>query len=368
METGRGAVEAVNARALSRYAGKRVFVTGHTGFKGSWLALWLNSLGAKVTGYALAPEGETPFFNELELERQIDHRTGDVRDLPALQKAVRDADPEIVFHLAAQALVRRSYADPVETFTTNVTGGLNLLEAVRQAQNVKALVFITSDKCYENKEWVWGYRESDELGGKDPYSASKAAAEIVFRAYQESYFSKRAGFGAATTRAGNVIGGGDWSVDRLIPDCIRALKGNGPIVLRNPGATRPWQFVLEPLSGYLDIGLALLDDPQRFSGAWNFGPMDGGFLNVGQVTEEVIRHWGSGSLRVDQDPNADHEARLLHLSIDKALAQLKWRPAYDSHEAIRITTEWYRRRHDGAPARDIALEQIAAYAAARERR
>ncbi len=258
-------MEAVNARALSRYAGKRVFVTGHTGFKGSWLALWLTSLGAKVTGYALAPEGETPFFHELGLEKQIGHRIGDVRDLGALRTAIKDADPEIVFHLAAQALVRRSYADPVDTFTTNITGGLNLLEAVRQSPNVKALVFITSDKCYENKEWVWGYRESDELGGKDPYSASKAAAEIVFRAYRESYFAKRAGFGAATTRAGNVIGGGDWSADRLIPDCIRALRGNGPIVLRNPGATRPWQFVLEPLSGYLDLGLALLDDPARFS-------------------------------------------------------------------------------------------------------
>lgn len=353
--------------AYRRFAGRRILVTGHTGFKGSWLALWLAELGAHVTGYALPPVGENALFDDLGLTKTIDHRVGDIRDLAALKTVVEDAKPEIVFHLAAQALVRRSYGDPLETFTTNVTGGANLLEAVRHAPSVKALVFITSDKAYDNKEWVWGYRETDALGGKDPYSASKAAAEIVFRAYWESYLAKRAGFGAATTRAGNVIGGGDWSADRLIPDCIRALKQGAPIIIRNPNATRPWQFVLEPLSGYLDLALALLDRPSDFSSPWNFGPLDGDFLTVEQVASRVLGIWGEGALRKEVDPNAAHEATLLHLSIDKALAQLRWRPVYSGHEAIRVTTEWYRLRHQGGAARDISLRQIRDFVAARKR-
>lgn len=341
-----------------RFAGRRVLVTGHTGFKGSWLTLWLSELGARVTGYALPPVDENALFADMSLDKEIDHHLGDIRDLGRFQAVVQKAQPEIVFHLAAQPLVRRSYADPLETFTTNVTGGANVLEAVRHAPSVKALVFITSDKAYENKEWVWGYRETDALGGKDPYSASKAAVELIFRAYWESYFIKREGFGAATTRAGNVIGGGDWSVDRLIPDCVRALKKGEPIVLRNPGATRPWQFVLEPLSGYLDLALALLDRPTEFCGAWNFGPMDGDFLTVEQVASRVLQFWGEGTLVKDIDPNAMHEAKLLHLSIDKALSQLKWKPTYSGHDAIGVTTQWYRMRHEGESAREIATRQI----------
>jgi len=349
------------------FAGRRVLVTGHTGFKGSWLSLWLSQLGAQVTGYALAPVGENSHFDQLGLAREIDHHVSDIRDLDAFSAVVRAAQPEIVFHLAAQALVRRSYGDPLETFTTNVTGGANVLEAVRLTPSVKALVFITSDKAYENKEWVWGYRESDELGGKDPYSASKAAAELVFRAYRESFFKKRPGFGAATTRAGNVIGGGDWSADRIIPDCIRALKKNMPIVIRNPNATRPWQFVLEPLSGYLDLALALLDRPEEFSGSWNFGPSSGVFLTVEQVAKRVVEHWGAGSIRLEVDPNAAHEATLLHLSIDKALARLKWRPTYSGVQAIDVTTRWYKLQHEGASVRETSLRQIAEFVSAGHR-
>lgn len=366
METVSAAQDALGA-AYRRFAGRRVLVTGHTGFKGSWLTLWLAELGADVTGYALPPQGPQAHFDELGLSDRIRHRLGDVRDLEALRKVVREAEPEVVFHLAAQALVRRSYADPLETFTTNVTGGANLLETVRGTASVKALVFVTSDKCYENKEWVWGYRETDELGGKDPYSASKAAVELVFKAYQSSYFAGREGFGAATARAGNVIGGGDWSADRIVPDCIRALAADQPIVLRNPTATRPWQFVLEPLSGYLDLALALLDDPKGFSGAWNFGPAGLRFPDVAEVAAQVVANWGGGSIRTDIDPNAAHEAGLLHLSIDKALARLGWRPTYASHDAVRATTEWYRRRQDGASVAQLSLQQIRDFVAAGRR-
>lgn len=354
-------------RRYRRLSGKRILVTGHTGFKGSWLALWLAELGARVTGYALAPSCDEAHFNELHLADRITHHVADIRDLDRLQAALRAAKPEIVFHLAAQSLVRRSYAEPVATFTTNVTGGVNLLEAVRHTESVKAVVFITSDKCYENKEWVWGYRESDELGGKDPYSASKAAAELAFKAYQASFFSNRPSFGCATTRAGNVIGGGDWSEDRLVPDCIRALQQNEPVLIRNPASTRPWQFVLEPLSGYLDLALALLDRPREFSEAWNFGPADQRFLPVEEVAAGVIKYWGTGSIKKQIDPNAPHEATLLHLSIDKAVSRLGWHPTYSGPEAIRATTEWYRLRRDGMPVHELSARQIKDYVAAGER-
>lgn len=347
------------------FAGKRVFVTGHTGFKGTWLTLWLTELGAKVTGYALAPEGPRAHFNELGLMERIVHHVGDVRDESRLAAAMKEAKPEIVIHMAAQALVRRSYADPVNTFTTNVTGGVNLLDAVRKTESVRSLVYITSDKCYENKEWVWGYRESDELGGKDPYSASKACAELVFRAFYSSYLGARSSLGSATTRAGNVIGGGDWSEDRLVPDCIRSLENKLPIVIRSPHSTRPWEFVLEPLTGYMDLALALLDKPAEFAGAWNFGPADSGFLTVEQVTRAIISNWGSGELKIEIDPNAVHEAGLLHLSIDKAVAKLGWHPTYTGEEAIAVTTQWYRKHHEGASAREISVRQIKEFVAAR---
>lgn len=354
-------------RAFAGFAGKRVLITGHTGFKGSWLTLWLTSLGAKVTGFALAPEGERSHFDQLGLAKLIDHNVGDIRDLDALQLVMRQAEPDIVIHLAAQALVRRSYADPVNTFTTNMTGSANLLEAVKHCGSVRSLVFITSDKCYDNKEWAWGYRETDELGGKDPYSASKAAAELVFRAYYESYFSKRENFGCVTTRAGNVIGGGDWSADRLVPDCIRALEKGSPIVIRNPRSTRPWQFVLEPLSGYMQMALALLDQPARYSGGWNFGPGGDRFMTVGEVAQDVVSRWGAGELRIEIDPNANHEAGLLHLSIDKVVSGLGWRPVYSGAEAVKVTTEWYKRNFEGVSAVENSTRQIQEYVVARTR-
>jgi len=242
------------------YRNKKVLITGHTGFKGTWMSLLLKEMGAKVCGFSLAPESTPNHFNLLNLESNIKHVVGDIRDLDALDRVMQDFQPEFVFHLAAQALVKESYVNPVSTFDTNIMGSVNLLEAVRKCDSVRSLVYITSDKCYENVEWIWGYRENDQLGGRDPYSASKGAAEIVFSAYARSFFSQRENLGAATTRAGNVIGGGDWAADRIIPDCIRAIQDGSPIKLRNPNATRPWQHVLEPISGYLTLGVKLYND------------------------------------------------------------------------------------------------------------
>ena len=261
-----------SAEILSSFSGKRVLITGHTGFKGSWLAFVLSEAGADVVGYALSPESGRSHFELLNLKDHIRHVVGDVRDQASLHAVVQSARPEFVFHLAAQALVKESYGDPVGTFSTNVMGSVNLLEAVRQSETVRSLIYVTSDKCYENMEWPWGYRENDRLGGHDPYSASKAAAELSFAAYAKSFFSSRPELGAATTRAGNVIGGGDWAKDRIVPDCIRAVEASRPVQLRSPNATRPWQHVLEPLSGYMLLAIRLRDDPARYAGSWNFGP------------------------------------------------------------------------------------------------
>ena len=254
------------------YKDKTVLLTGATGFKGSWMALWLYEMGANVIDYSLAPLTDEDHFNLLKLENKITHIQGDILDLNKLTDVFNKYNPEIVFHLAAQALVRLSYDNPKLTFDTNVAGSVNVLEAIRASDSVRSFVYVTSDKAYKNKEWTWGYRENDELGGHDPYSASKAAAEIVFSSYNDSFFSKKADIGVGTVRAGNVIGGGDWALDRIIPDCIRSLRANKPIVIRNPHATRPWQHVLEPLSGYLLLGMKLYQDPDNYSGAWNFGP------------------------------------------------------------------------------------------------
>jgi len=276
------------------YKGKSVFITGHTGFKGSWLALWLHELGAEVTGFALPPNTTPAHFNLIGLKDLVRHIEGDIRDIQAVKHAVDIAKPEIVFHLAAQALVRDSYDDPKTTFDTNIGGTVNILEAIRHCPTVKAIVVVTSDKCYDNKEWVWGYRESDPLGGHDPYSASKGATEIVCAGYRLSYFNKDGcgpHLGFATARAGNVIGGGDWSKDRIIPDCVRALSQNKPIVLRNPLATRPWQHVLDPLYGYLLLAKNLWYQPNRFSGAWNFGPGLSDQITVAELAERFIAVW-----------------------------------------------------------------------------
>lgn len=351
----------VSERLGELFRNRRVLVTGDTGFKGSWLALWLHQLEAKVLGFALPPEREKDHFNLLGLENLIEHVNGDIRDGTAVQKTVDRFQPEILFHLAAQPLVRLSYAEPKLTFDTNVAGSVNVLEAARRCESLKTLVYVTSDKCYRNNEWIWGYRETDPLGGHDPYSASKAAAELVFSAYQDSYFNARPGFGAATVRAGNVIGGGDWATDRLVPDAIRALQADRPIQIRNPHSTRPWQHVLEPLSGYLLAAARLFHEPKRFSGPWNFGPDPRSIRTVGELVQMVVAEWGSGKVEVAPQSGAPYEARLLHLNCDKANQLLQWRPKWDAERAVAETVRWYRGVFEGQSALELSRKQISEY-------
>jgi CDP-glucose 4,6-dehydratase len=339
-------------------------VTGSTGFKGSWLSSWLVDLGADVAGFALPAKDDAPLFRQLRCDERIRQTYGDVRDIEAIRGALKSFQPEIVIHLAAQALVRLSYEQPVETFGTNVSGGINLLEAIRQAPSVRALVFITSDKCYLNKEWPLAYRENDELGGTDPYSASKAAMEIVFACYQQSFFANQPQFAAATTRAGNVIGGGDFSPDRIVPDCIRALSTGAPIILRNPDATRPWQHVLEPLSGYLTLASRLLKDADSGKGAWNFAPDSENVRTVHHLTQQMVKTWGSGEIVVDRPEGSFHEAQLLMLSSDKAKTQLGWRPLWNFEGAIDATVSWYRAVAEGKDPVTVTQQQIASYVGA----
>jgi len=347
--------------ALKSFAGKRVFVTGHTGFKGSWITFLLKKIGAHVMGYALPPEAERSHFDLLGLQSEIDQIVGNIQDASALSEAMQKFQPEYVFHLAAQALVKISYSDPVNTFSTNVMGSVNLLEAVKQCDTVRSLVYITSDKCYENREWLWGYRENDRLGGYDPYSASKAAAEIVFSAYNRSYFSERPELGAASTRAGNVIGGGDWSTDRIVPDCIRAIEKNVPIKLRNPKATRPWQHVLEPISGYLLLAAQLRNQPKEYSGSWNFGPTTSETYNVLDVANLIVHHIGRGSVEIEAPQNQYHEAGLLQLNCDKAYQFLKWFPRWPVIKTIEATAQWYKAILDGDDVKAITLKQLKNY-------
>ncbi|MES2294529.1 MAG: CDP-glucose 4,6-dehydratase [Pseudomonadota bacterium] len=347
------------------FAGKRVLVTGHTGFKGSWLSVWLTRLGAEVTGYALAPEQEPNHFSLLALEKRIHHIVGDIRDSAKLGEAFAHARPEIVFHLAAQALVRKSYANPVETFDVNVRGSANVLDAARNSDSVRTLVYITSDKCYHNNEQVWSYRECDSLGGHDPYSASKACAELLFSSYQDSYFRER-GLNAASARAGNVIGGGDWSKDRIVPDCIRALCGDRRIELRNPTATRPWQHVLEPLSGYMLLA-ALLESTEgkNYRGSWNFGPHTEDCRTVLEVTRTIASHWDARGADITFDKGPfPHEAMLLQLNWEKALAGLHWKPTWTFPEGIAQTASWYQRWHNGEDVWQITSSQIDAFSLA----
>jgi len=348
------------------YKEKSVLVTGHTGFKGSWLALWLHELGAQVTGFALPPNTEPNHFDLIGLKNLIHHMEGDIRDLKMVQKAFDASQPEIVFHLAAQPLVRDSYDNPKTTFDTNIGGTVNVLEAIRHCPSVKAAVVVTSDKCYENKEWVWGYRENDPMGGHDPYSASKGAAEIVCSAYLRSYFQQGARghqIGFATARAGNVIGGGDWAKDRIIPDCVRALSKGEPLIIRNPNATRPWQHVLDPLSGYLLLAKSLTEDPEPFSGAWNFGPLMIDQISVLDLARRFVSAWGSGRIELPAaTDNALHEAHILHLAIDKAICDLKWFPCCDSETAIEWTVDWYKAWHKGCETLlSLSLEQLGTY-------
>jgi CDP-glucose 4,6-dehydratase len=353
-------------RLLTAYQGKRVIVTGDTGFKGSWLCMALRELGAEVVGYALPPRREDDHFNLLKLSSVMHHVDGDIRDESALRRVVDGFQPEFMFHLAAQALVRLSYEEPKRTFDTNVGGSVNVLEAARACRSLRALIFVTSDKCYRNHEWVWGYRENDELGGRDPYSASKAAAEMVFSAYSHSYFADRPGFGAASVRAGNVIGGGDWAVDRIVPDSIRWLHQGRPIILRSPGATRPWQHVLDPISGYLLLAARLAEAPKEFSGAWNFGPPSGHIRTVHDLAERLLACWGSGEIELDGDGQHPHEERLLHLNCDKAHRLLDWHARLNFEQAIAQTVAWYQDVLSGIPAMDVTRRQIQQFLGAGE--
>lgn len=349
----------MNTKDISRvFGGRRVFITGHTGFKGSWLAFLLNEAGANVMGFSLTPSTQVNHFDLLELDKKIKHVVGDVRDAALLSSTLNQFQPEFVFHLAAQALVRPSYDDPAATFSTNVMGSVNLLDAVRKCDSVRSLVYVTSDKCYENVEWIWGYRESDQLGGRDPYSASKAAAELVFSSYARSFFEQRPLLGTASARAGNVIGGGDWAVDRIIPDCMRAIACGESVCLRNPVATRPWQHVLEPIAGYLLLAARLYEEPTRWGGAWNFGPSTQEVRTVQNVAEVIISHIGKGRVEVVQSPTQVHEARLLQLNCDKAQQLLGWHPRWDVDKTLEATALWYKAFMNGDNASDITRVQI----------
>lgn len=343
------------------WRGKRVLVTGHTGFKGGWLALWLESLGAHVVGYALEPTTTPSLFELTSLAETTDSTIGDVRDATALLSVLRKAAPEVVFHLAAQPLVRASYLDPVGTYSTNVIGTVNLLEALRQVDSARAVVVVTTDKCYENREWEWGYRESDPLGGYDPYSSSKAATELVVSAYRNSFFSDEATTAVASARAGNVIGGGDWSDDRLIPDVIRAVTAGHQVQIRNPRAIRPWQHVVEPLAGYLQLAQGLYEQGARFACPWNFGPEDRDAHEVGWVVERATRLWGDGASWFVDEGDHPHEAGFLKLDISRARQRLGWSPKLDLERALDWTIEWYRACLNGSDARALCLEQVSRY-------
>lgn len=321
------------------YKNKKVFITGHTGFKGSWLTIWLKKLGAEICGYSLDPNTEPSMFNICNVGTNILDIRGDIRDAKSLEKIVTKFNPDIIFHLAAQPLVRLSYDNPKLTYETNVLGTLNLYEAARKSENLKAIVTITTDKCYENKEWPYGYRECDPMGGYDPYSSSKGCVEILTSSYRRSFFNKK-GVLIASARAGNVIGGGDWALDRLIPDFIKKTVKDEEIIIRNPLATRPWQHVLEPLSGYLFLGQKLLEGKKDFGDGWNFGPNDDDILSVENILNECINIWGKGKYSLDKASNP-HEAMLLKLDISKAKINLKWKPVYDIKCAIEKTIEWY---------------------------
>jgi CDP-glucose 4,6-dehydratase len=342
------------------YSERRVFVTGHTGFKGAWLAEWLATLGAAVTGYALDPPTQPNLFDALHLGNRLRHIVADVRDRDRLVAEVRAAQPSVVFHLAARALVRQAYEQPRETFETNVMGTVNVLEAARACPSVRAVVIVTSDKCYENLETGPPFRETDAMGGRDPYGASKGCAELVTAAYRESFFAD--GAAVATVRAGNVIGGGDWAPDRIIPDSVRALEAGEPIVVRSPDALRPWQHVLEPLSGYLQLGALLLVDGRRYEGAWNFGPTQSD-RPVRWVVERFLEAWGSGTWTTPEHAGEQpREAHLLSLDSAKAREQLAWAPVWDAPTAVRRTASWYREYYQApAMARELVEHELQAY-------
>ena len=349
------------------WAHKRVFLTGHTGFKGSWLSLWLHQLGADVTGYALAPPTTPNLFDVANVSQGMRSLIGDVRDAQNLERCMKIAEPEIVIHMAAQSLVRYSYDNPVETYATNIMGAVNVLDAVRKASGVRAVVNVTSDKCYENKEWLWGYRENERMGGHDPYSSSKSCAELITAAYRSSFFCAddypKHGVAVASVRAGNVIGGGDWAADRLIPDIIRGIQSGQSLKVRSPNSVRPWQHVLEPLCGYLLLAQKLCSDGMAYAGGWNFGANDDDSKPVRWIVEQIISRWeggGGASWELDVDSHP-HEAHQLKLDCSKAKAELGWLPRWSLGDSLRLVVEWHKSYIQGHDMRNVTVRQIEDY-------
>lgn len=347
------------------WSGKKVFLTGHTGFKGSWLSLWLQSLGASVTGFALAPPMQPNLFELARVAENMQSIIGDVRDLNLLQKTLQNAKPDIVIHMAAQPLVQYSYDFPVETYATNIMGTVHLLESVRHCSSAKVVVNVTSDKCYDNKEWDWGYRENEPLGGYDPYSSSKGCAELVTAAYRNSFFNpkdyQKYGKALASARAGNVIGGGDWGSNRLVPDIVTAFIAGKPALIRNPLAIRPWQHVLEPLYGYMLLAEKLWHDPEKFSQGWNFGPQEQDVKSVAFIADYMANLWGYHAVWQQDTAVLPHEARLLKLDIAKAKNYLGWLPQMNLEQALNYVTEWYKAWQQNKDMRAVTLQQIDAY-------
>lgn len=364
MAVRQSAVEGVEVNPTF-WRGKRVLLTGHTGFKGGWLSLWLQSMGAQVTGYALVPPTDPSLFEVADVGKGMTSIIGDIRDLEHLRRAFAEHQPEIVIHMAAQPLVRYSYIEPVETYSTNVMGTVNLLEAVRATASVRAVVNVTSDKCYENREWVWGYRENEAMGGYDPYSNSKGCAELVTSAYRNSYFHPEKyathGVAIASGRAGNVIGGGDWAGDRLIPDIVRAIMHGKPVNIRSPHAIRPWQHVLEPLSGYLALAEKMYTEGAAYGEGWNFGPNDEDAKPVQWIVEKLTKAWGDGASWVLDGGEHPHEAHYLKLDCSKAKMRLDWQPRWHLEDALRSIIEWHRAHHDGKDMQVLTLDQIQRY-------
>nr|WP_298994340.1 CDP-glucose 4,6-dehydratase [uncultured Polaribacter sp.] len=340
---------------------KKVFLTGHTGFKGSWLSLWLQSMGAIVKGYSLEPNTTPNLFSSANVSENMDSEVGDIRDLSQISKSMTTFNPDVLIHMAAQPLVRLSYQEPVETYTTNVIGTVNVLEAARKCSNLKAIVSVTTDKCYENKEWDWGYRENEPMGGHDPYSSSKGCAELVTSAYRRSFFNTKDTASLASARAGNVIGGGDWADDRLIPDILNAFENEKPVIIRNPLSTRPWQHVLEPLSGYLVLAQELYKNGDKFAEGWNFGPKDEDCKPVNWILDKMVAYWGDGAKWELDKNNNPHEAGFLKLDCSKASNRLKWQPKWNLEETIKLIIRWHQIYVNGGDVREQCLKEIKKY-------
>lgn len=343
------------------WKGKRVYLTGHTGFKGSWLSLWLSSMGAIVKGFALEPNTNPALFTIAHISDVIDSEIGDIRELDSVKKSMLGFNPDILIHMAAQPLVRLSYQEPIATYATNVMGTAHVLEAARYCGNLKAIVSVTTDKVYENREWVWGYREDEPMGGYDPYSSSKGCAELVTSAYRRSFFSETSSPALASARAGNVIGGGDWALDRLIPDAIRSFEKKEPVIIRNPLSTRPWQHVLEPLSGYLMLAESLYQNGHEYTGAWNFGPEDSDCKSVSWILDKMVSTWEDGAAwQLDKNPQP-HEAKFLKLDCSKAKAGLQWHPLWNIEMVIDMIYDWQQHFKQGGNMQDYCLQEIHSY-------